>query len=256
MARLEIALLGAPTVTLGGRLVPIDRNKSTALLSYLALAHGLVRRNSRAALLWPEVDKTHARANLRRELAYLREVLGTEWLAADREAVVLDPAAEIHVDVLVFRSLLAKLQTVLWSDESLPDEQSIAWLTEATGLYRGDFLEGFSLRDAPAFDDWQYYAAEELQRKFVWVLDLLVRVQRQAKNLEMAQELALRRLAIDPLDEAVHAQLIELYLEAGNRSAALRQYERCASMLARELGVSPSPVLQALHSALHTAQRV
>ncbi len=251
MTRLEIALLGAPTVSLDGKLVSINRNKSMALLGYLALADGAVRRDSLATLFWPEIDQNHARANLRRELAYLRTVLGTEWLTADREEIVLDPNAEIHVDVLTFRVLLTQIQTIDWADESPPEEQAIAWLTEATGLYRGDFLEGFSLRDTPGFDDWQYYALEELRRKFAWALDLLLQVQRRTGNLELAQELALRRLAIDPLDEAVHAQLIQIYLEAGKRNTALRQYNHCAAMLERELGIPPSPALQALRDVIH-----
>lgn len=254
MAALEIALLGAPTVTQNGKPVSINRNKSMALLAYLALADGPLRRDSLATLLWPDLDQAHARANLRRELAYLRDELSAEWFTADRETLALEVLAEVSVDVVVFRSHLAALQAIDWTEGTTADEQSIARLAEAISVYRGDFLDGFSLRDAPAFDDWQYYTGEELRRKLAWVLDLLLHVQREAGNLATAQELALRRLAIDPLDEAIHAQLIDLYLSAGNRSAAWRQYNRCVTMLERELGVPPSSVLLALGEAIHAAQ--
>ncbi|HRW50167.1 MAG TPA: AAA family ATPase, partial [Caldilinea sp.] len=254
MAALEIALLGAPTVTQSGKPVSINRNKSMALLAYLALADGPLRRDSLATLLWPDLDQAHARANLRRELAYLRDVLSEAWFTADRETLALEALAEVSVDVTAFRSHVAALQAMDWAEETTPGEQSILRMAEAIALYRGDFLDGFSLRDAPAFDDWQYYTGEELRRKLAWVLDLSLHVQRQAGNLATAQELALRRLAIDPLDEAIHAQLIDLYLSAGNRSAALRQYNRCVSMLERELGVPPSSVLLALGEAVHAVQ--
>ena len=254
MAALDIALLGAPTVTQSGKPVSINRNKSMALLAYLALADGPLRRDSLATLLWPDLDQAHARANLRRELAYLRDVLSEAWFTADRETLALEALAEVSVDVTAFRSHVAALQAMDWAEETTPGEQSILRMAEAIALYRGDFLDGFSLRDAPAFDDWQYYTGEELRRKLAWVLDLSLHVQRQAGNLATAQELALRRLAIDPLDEAIHAQLIDLYLSAGNRSAALRQYNRCVSMLERELGVPPSSVLLALGEAVHAVQ--
>jgi DNA-binding SARP family transcriptional activator len=48
--------------------------------------------------------------------------------------------------------------------------------------------------------------------------------------------------------------LIGAYLEEGNRGEAIRQYETCRQILRRELGIEPSPVIQALLPAIVTQQ--
>jgi len=40
---------------------------------------------------------------------------------------------------------------------------------------------------------------------------------------------------------------------AGNRAEALRAYDRCRTLLAEELGVSPSPALDQLYEAVLTS---
>jgi hypothetical protein len=50
---------------------------------------------------------------------------------------------------------------------------------------------------------------------------------------------ARRRLALDPLDEPAHRQLMQLYAASGQHAAALRQYQDCARLLDKELGVQP-----------------
>ncbi len=48
-------------------------------------------------------------------------------------------------------------------------------------------------------------------------------------------------LQTDDLAEEIHRQLIILYAATGQRSAALRQFERCMVVLEHELGVEPLP---------------
>jgi len=40
------------------------------------------------------------------------------------------------------------------------------------------------------------------------------------------------------------------YAAAGNRAEALRVYERCRKLIAKELGADPSPETQAVHLKL------
>lgn len=62
--------------------------------------------------------------------------------------------------------------------------------------------------------------------------------------------LAERYLETAYLAEEMHQRLIELYAIAGDRAAALRQYERCVALLERELGVDPLPETQAVYQAV------
>ena len=53
--------------------------------------------------------------------------------------------------------------------------------------------------------------------------------------------------ALRPLRETSHLQLIRAHLRAGNRAEAVGAYTRCRQLLAEELGVDPSPELQAVY---------
>jgi len=52
----------------------------------------------------------------------------------------------------------------------------------------------------------------------------------------------------EPLRESAHRVLVKAHLAAGNRGAALRQYEQCRRVLLDELGLEPSLTLRNLLS--------
>ena len=237
MSQLSICLFGPPTLTLDGRQVMLDRWKAVALLAYLAVEDRPHRRDGLATLLWPELSQAKARNGLRRSLHALKQALGDQWLDASRETVRLRRTPNLTVDVWQFHALLRGQADAAASPAAL--QQAIA-------LYCDDFLAEFSLRDAPAFEDWRYFAAEELRRELAGAVEALLRVQRAAGDLGAALQTARRRLALDPLEESAHRTLIELHLAAGDRAAAVRQYEHCAQLLAQELGVTPDAATQAL----------
>jgi DNA-binding SARP family transcriptional activator/DNA polymerase III delta prime subunit len=225
-AGLRIALLGSPVIDVDGAPLRVDTKKAVALLAYLAMASGPQLRDPLATLLWPEYDQARARAAFRRTLSALGSALRGRWVAADRARVVLDRAG-LWVDVSEFNALI----------ETVDDDAS--GLVDAVRLYRGDFMVGFALRDAPEFDDWQLFHAETYRRRFAGALDRLVELRASTGRLEDAVDLARRRLALDALHEPAHRRLMSLFAEKGERAAALHQYRDCVALLERELGVAP-----------------
>ena len=113
-------------------------------------------------------------------------------------------------------------------------------LAEAVALFRGDLLEGFSLRDSPEFDAWQVAEADALQRELGAALRAARAAgSRRAASSRTAIRYARRWLALDPLHEPAHRELIRLYALDGDRAAALAQYRDCVRTLSQELGVAP-----------------
>lgn len=112
-------------------------------------------------------------------------------------------------------------------------------LSRAAGLYRGDFLAGFSLRNSPGFDDWQFYLAEGLRQEAGEVLRKLSATHGQERQSDAAIDFGRRWLALDPLNEEAHRQVMLLHALHGQRSAALRQYQECVSLLQGEMGIAP-----------------
>ena len=123
----------------------------------LALTDRPRPRDVLAELLWPEHDAEHARGALRRTLSALRTAVGAEAVDATRDRVSLVRAAGLAIDVDRFRAAAADGR-----------------LEEAAAVFRGDFLEGFGLRDAPGFEDWQRGEADGLRRELAAVLARLV----------------------------------------------------------------------------------
>ncbi|MBI3960425.1 MAG: tetratricopeptide repeat protein [Chloroflexi bacterium] len=232
---LSLFLLGPPRVEINGEAINFPRQKSLALLVYLAVTGEQQRRDTLAALLWPE--SADARGSLRRELSSLKSTLSDgEWLDADRESIALSGNVWLDID-----DFLRAAQN--------DDPASLA---QAADLYRGDFLSGFSLADAPDYDDWRFFQAEEYRRLLAGALEHLIAHHQNAGDPTAAILYARRHLALDNLHEPAHRTLMRLYALAGQQAAALRQYDECVRLLDEELGVLPEEETSALHEAIRT----
>ncbi|MEZ4867809.1 MAG: tetratricopeptide repeat protein [Caldilineaceae bacterium] len=241
MATLMLTLFGSPTVTVDKQPVHIGRRKALALLAYLAVTQRPQSRAHLAALLWPEYDEAGARAELRRALSTLNQALGSAWLAADRNQVTLVANENLQVDVLIFRAYLAAAR------HKATDRH--ATLLAAVALAQATLLSGFTVDDAPDFEEWQRFEAAALQRELAWALDQLSQPHADQEPVR-AIAFATRWLALDPLDEAAQRRLMTLHALAGDPSAAYRQYQICKDLLARELGVPPAAETTALYAQI------
>src|SRR5579859_134263 len=240
MGRLNLAVLGQPTVRHDAAAVTFPTRKALALLVYLAVEGGTHSREKITALFWPESSSPAGRATLRKTLAYLHQSLDeplSAHLAAERDSLALDPSC-------------AALE--LWNIQSVLDEPrpALERLRSALALCRGEFLEGFSLSDCPDFDDWAGLQREIWHRRVGQLLGRLAERLAGGGQLTAAIETAARWVAHDPLNEAAHRRLIELHAANGDRASALVAYDACRAGLLRELNAEPSPETQAL------AQRV
>jgi predicted ATPase/DNA-binding SARP family transcriptional activator len=249
MTHLTIHLLGAPGIARDGAPVTVDTRKATALLAYLAVSGRGHARETLAALLWPEYDDTHARAALRRTLSTLRAALGEAHLAVDRDTVSLISSADLWVDVTEFRSRLAACRMHGHPPADVCPACLLS-LAEAAALYRADFLAGFTLRDSAEFDDWQFAQAETLRGELAEALEKLASGQSAAGDFAAAIASARHWLALDPLREEAHRQVMRLYAWADQRNAALHQYRECVRTLEQELGVTPLAETTELYEAI------
>ena len=213
-----------------------DTRKAIAVLGYLALAAQRHSREHLAAMFWPEADEERARGALRRTLSTLRTSEAGDWLIVDSATVALR-RERLEIDVERFRAL-----------------RSQGRLAAAADRYRGDFLAGFTLRDSPAFDEWQSAQADALRYELSETLEQLVVNERQAGRLPEALAYARRWLGIDPLHEPAHRELMRIHTLGGDRAAAIRQYRECVQLLDRELGVAPLAETTKLHDVIRDGQ--
>ena len=256
MTRWKLFLLGSPHLERDGETVPIGRRRTMALLAYLAMTGRTHQRDALAALLWPEWDASHARADLRRTLSLLNHTLGGSAVVADRETAALDPELDLWVDVVTFRQALSAREAHKHPTGEAC-EACVPGLEEAVALYRDDFLAGFTLEAGAAFDEWQFFETQALRDAAAGALARLVtwHAAQGERSTERAIAYARRWLALDPLHEPAHQQLMALYFRAGQRSAALRQYRQCLRVLEEELGAAPSAETTALYERFKTERQ-
>jgi predicted ATPase/DNA-binding SARP family transcriptional activator/Tfp pilus assembly protein PilF len=251
MSQLALFFLGVPRIELNDTPVPISHNKAMALLAYLAMSRQCHSRDALATLLFPYFEPESARGEVRRLLWQLNKGLGKGWLAATRETVALPHHPDLWVDVEHFHRLLAMCgRHNHAADEICPS--CLSPLTEAVELVRGDFLATLRVPDSPDFESWQTIEAQGLCSQLTNALERLVLL--HLPNAETTDGIAVgyarRWLTLDPLNEAAHRRLMQLYGWSGQRAAALRQYHECVQTLNEELSVPPSAETTALYEAI------
>jgi predicted ATPase/DNA-binding SARP family transcriptional activator len=248
MTHLSLAFLGTFYVALNGKpATNFKSDKVRALLAYLAVeADRPHRRDVLAGLLWPEQPNQDARSNLRYTLYDLRKVINNHaatlpFLLVTRDAIQFNTASDHNLDVAELERRIAD------SRRHLADEND---LSLAVQLYRGAFLEGFSVRDSPAFEEWTLFKREQIARQVADALHLLASIHERRGEYAQAQGYIRRQLELELWNEQAHRHLMRMLALDGQRNAALTQYETCRRLLEEELGVEPERETTALYESL------
>ncbi|MFN2227429.1 MAG: BTAD domain-containing putative transcriptional regulator, partial [Anaerolineae bacterium] len=244
MARLSLSCLGPFQVTLDGQPVTgFKSNKVRALLAYLAVeAERPHRREVLAGLLWPDWPDREALSNLRYTLSDLRGVIGDRARSGGRGRADGRPAAPpfllVTRDSLRFNTASDHVLDVAEFLE-MAGRGDVPGLEEAAALYRGSFLEGFSLGDGAPFEEWALLTRERLDRRMSSALHQLAAAYERQGAYGQARATARRQVEREPWDEVAHRQVMRALALSGQRGAALAQYEACRRLLAEELDVEP-----------------
>lgn len=119
-------------------------------------------------------------------------------------------------------------------------------MLEALAIWRGPAAAGIAsdIRTHPLFAaaDQEHLAAAKETAHYALGLN----AELQARVLDPLR----RTAALHPLDEGLHAAMIELLAATGQQAGALTLYRTVRSRLADELGVDPGPELRAAHMAV------
>jgi len=210
----EFALLGRFAVRVDGQPLPAGawrHTRAAELVKILALAdpHRL-HCEQVMDLLWPDLAPDAAAGNLRKAVHFARAALGAAQ-AITRSGAMLElcPGEPVAVDALAFEAAAR------------------AGRVGALDAYQGDLLPE---------DRYAPWAEEPRDR----LRALYLRLLKTAAQWE-------RVLEADPADEVAHRSLMRRAIEAGDRRAAVRQFERLCEHLRADLGVGPDPESVALY---------
>lgn len=243
---LSVCLFGKFDVRRGERrLAGLEARKVQELLCYLLLHRGRPHaREVLASLLWGDNTTSQSRKYLRQALWQLQaalasqsELLGDTLLLVEPDWVQLSPEADFWLDVAEFERAFDTARGL--SAREL-DSQHVQRLRAAADLYQGDLLEGW-------YQDWCLYERERLQNMYLSLLDKLMDYCEVHHEYEAGLAYGACILRYDRAHERTHRRLMRLHYLSGDRTTALRQYQRCIVALKEDLNVGPAGGTVALH---------
>ena len=200
-----------------------SQQRRIALLALVASSPGeVISRDRLLGFLWPDRDEATARHLLADSIYVLRKTLGERAIVASGETLRLSTDL-VWTDVGELRRAIAEER---WAD--------------ALKLYRGDFLDGFYVRNAADFDQWALTERDRLRAMAARAASTLADLLEEAGRATEATAAAERALELAPGDETGFRNLIQLLIATSNHARAQSVARTFIEYLAAELGVSPS----------------
>jgi DNA-binding SARP family transcriptional activator/tetratricopeptide (TPR) repeat protein len=245
MSRLRLNMLGPPAVEGPEGPIRLRTAKGLALLWYLAAQPGrVVTRSEVAGLLWERTHEAAGRHVLTTVLSDLRAALPLWPIRATRETLAWDPGLGAEVDLDLFLRWTGLEQGVL------PPQADPAALHSAVSLWRGPFLQGVHLADSESYDEWLRQERARWEERVLLVLARLAQLAAAERRWDDVMTHAARALEIDPLQERFHRWRMLGLAAAGDRAAALAQYDACRNLMRQTLGIEPHAATRALRDQI------
>ena len=206
--------------------------KRFALLAYLAIGAGAGyhRRDTLAAMFWPEFDQFAARRALRNILYHLRELLGDGVIVTRGDDAVGIDTAQLTSDVA-----------------RIADAFEGGRFEEVVDGYQGELLAGIHFANAgEAFEGWLANERRRVATLAARAAVALIEREEQDGNIVRAAYWAQRGCALAPGDEPCLRRAMGLLALCGDTSGALTLHDAFAQRLATEFGAKPAAATQVL----------
>lgn len=211
-------LLGLPEIYMDDKKIKFPFKKAEALFYYLLLKKES-SRDILVNLFWGDLEENLAKKNLRNAVYSIKKLFNEDIIISPTRATVcLNPDIVLTLDIDKFL------------DKSNKDYSS---------LYRGDFLEGFYVKDADKFEEWMISTKEEFKDIYIQKLQSSLREYIEDKNTKEIKKYCKRLIAIDEFNEKPYRLLMKVYKEEGKYDKAIHIYNKLDKNLKEELGVSP-----------------
>lgn len=246
LPRLRVMSLGHFQIVRAEMVLPIcTAHKAIALFRYLLSRHGhAARKEELLELFWPDAHLRAATHSLQVAVSTLRHYLDPptgSYLLFESGHYRIHPDAPIEHDAHYFERCCDEAERYRRTSDRLQAQQSYR---DAITCYQGDYYvgeQGFA---------WAIGEHERLLARYLAALHHLGQIFIAGGHFEPAIECYQRLLERDGYREDAHCQLMRCYWQRGRRYEALRQYERCAVLLAKDLGLEPMPELQELYQSI------
>lgn len=236
---LKIRFLGKFYFEKDGRDITAAINNKTAAIVALLLIqkNKTMSREKIISYLWPDSSEDAARYNLRYNLWLLKKVINAdedenEFLLITKDYCSINAEYNYICDIVDIISL------------KLNEEKSIQRLEYYFALFNGDFFEGCYFSNCEEFNEIIIFQRNYFEKKKLSIINYLARQYYSKGLLSQCIEALNTSLSIDPYDEKNGVLMLDAYIKANNRGAAVKFYNTMVNRLACDLNIEPSEILK------------
>jgi DNA-binding SARP family transcriptional activator len=237
MGKFCIFMLGKLRIHYEGQLLrDLEAQRAQELLCYLLIYRDRPHtREKLSNLLWESSSPSQSKQYLRQTLWQLQSALEgdtcpqTKLLSVGSEWIGIQAAADFWLDV---DKLERGFSLCHGSAGHELNSRTKDLIEKVVQLYQGDLLENW-------YQDWCIFERERVQNIYLTLLDKLMSYYEWHQEFDRGITYGAQILRCDMAHEQTYRRLMRLYYLAGDRTGALRQYDRCVSALEHELGVKP-----------------
>lgn len=247
---MDVRLLGAFGVAIDGEVLGPgrwERRQAATVVKLLALApaHRL-HQEQVMEVLWPGADPATAQNGLHKMVHMARHAFepslraghDSRYLVRSEGLLQLVAPGGVVIDADVFEhEAVAALR-----------ERDEGKCAAALLRYEGDLLP------TDRFAEWASVRRERLRLLRLELLATLAACRADRGELVEATRTVQQWLEFDATNEVAHRLLMELFMRAGQRAQALRQFEHCRAVLQRELETVPERATRALQERILAGQ--
>jgi len=237
---IQINMLGSPRIIYNEKDITDKLSYKSAGILYYVSANDYSSREKIAYTFWEGSSEDAAKYNLRYNLWSMNKIFKSS--NKDEEAILEWNKNNLFLN----NSYNVDIDIKKYGQELESDDLDLKSLIKLKSLYKGEFLEGFYLKDSFSFNDWLFFEREKYQKKHVQVLENLLEIYKKEKNYDKSISILQEMLNLNSLDEGLYVDLVKIYLEKGDRANALKIYNKCVHVLRQELNISPKKSTQKL----------
>lgn len=222
----RVKLFGSPLVTFNDKTITFSFKKAEALFYYMLLKKD-ASREELISLFWADQDEEMGRKNLRNALYSVKKAFNIDiFIAHGKSNLTLNPEILINCDVLNFLN------------------------SDSIEEYKGDFLEGFCIKDCEPFEEFVMQKREELKEIYKKRLYNKINLLLKDHKINEAKDYAKRILIVDEFDERAIRLLMQIYSKSGEINKAVELYKSFQEKLYRELGINPDAKTKNLYEKI------
>jgi len=225
----------------------LEAGKVQELLGYLLIHRERPQpREFLSETIWesqpPAKSKKYLRQTLWKLKSALREHIGGENpdLLIDPEWIQLDPSAGWRTDIAEFEQTYNGVKNKSSANLSSEDYRN---MEKTVRLYHGGLLEGW-------YQEWCILERERFEAMHLTFLNKLIQYCERHHLYEAGLAYGRQLLSYDRAYEYAHRQMMRMFFQSGDRTQALRQFERCTAALHEELGVEPADRTRLLYQQI------